>query len=118
MTTTTCTVVTAEEIAAREAAMIPVDATAHAVATREPNGEWKVTATIICDVQTDRGGSYAWGLGPRHAHLAARLVRAINAGAILSDYKMGTDVNGRTYLRATSGILSRTMNADLNRLGY
>ena len=77
-----------------------------------------VSATFHCDTPTDRDGSYAWSLRPSHARLAARLVNAINDGVIFSDYGIGTDINNQTYLRATSGILTRTMNADLAALGY
>lgn len=114
----TTTVVTAAEIAAREAAMIPVPATATAEAVKDDDDCWTVTATFLCDTPTDRPGGYAWGLRKSHARLAQRLVRAIEAGVVFTDYRIGTDINGQTYLSARNTILSRTMNADLAALGY
>lgn len=108
------TTVTAAELEAR---LTPVEASVHAVATRDADGI-HVKATFTSPVPTDRGGSYGWGLRPTHARLAQRLVAAINDGVIFTNFRMGTDVNGKTYLSATSNILGRTLNADLTRLGY
>lgn len=66
----------------------------------------------------DRKDGYAWGLPARHRALADRLVRAIEAGVVLGDPEIRTDVNGNTYVSATSRILARMMNAELRRLGF
>lgn len=107
--------ITAAELEAR---LTPVEASVHAVATRDEDGGIHVKATFTSPVPTDRGGSYGWGLRPTHARLAQRLVAAINDGAVFADFRIGTDVHGQTYLSATSTILGRTLNADLTRLGY
>lgn len=105
-------------VADLEARLVPVEASAVATAFREENGEWTVEASFVSDVQVDRPNTRGWGLGPKHEALANRLVRAINDGVIFSDFRKGTDVNGHTYITATSNVLGRTLNADLRRLGY
>lgn len=50
--------------------------------------------------------------------LAARLESAMLAGVVYEDPTVKTDVNGKTYVAASSRILGRTVNADLRRLGF
>lgn len=50
--------------------------------------------------------------------LAARLVRAINAGVVFANPEVKVDINGHTYVGAESMVLARMANADLRRLGY
>lgn len=67
----------------------------------------------------DRPFVGGWGLPIDARPLAERLKRAIEAGAIHSDARIQTDVDGRTYVETTQiRIVGRTMNADLKRLGY
>lgn len=66
----------------------------------------------------DRTDGAAWGLKLTHRALAERLVRAIEAGVILSEPQIRTDIHGRTYVSVSSSILARMMNAELRRLGY
>lgn len=69
----------------------------------------------------DRTDGLAWSVGPdspRSRKLAARLVAAVNAGAVFGPAEIRTDVNGRTYVQASARILGRRMNADLKRLGF
>lgn len=49
---------------------------------------------------------------------ARRLAAAINAGAVYSDPEIRMDVDGKTYVRASSRVLGRTASADLKRLGF
>jgi hypothetical protein len=49
---------------------------------------------------------------------ADRLASAINAGAVYTGAEIRTDVDGRTYVRASSRVLGRTASADLKRLGF
>lgn len=66
----------------------------------------------------DRKDGTAWGLKAGHRALAERLVAAIEAGVILSEPVICTDINGATYVSVSSRILSRMMNAELTRLGF
>jgi hypothetical protein len=58
------------------------------------------------------------GYGCTTLKVAERLKAAMLAGAVFYDIKIGTDVNGKTYVSAPSRVLARMMNADLNRLGF
>jgi len=70
--------------------------------------------------KVDRPITGGWGLEdtPRNQELAARLVKAINDGAAISDPEVRTDVNGKTFVNYRSNVLGKRMNADLKRLGY
>jgi hypothetical protein len=67
---------------------------------------------------TDREDVYAWALPSKGRALASRLARAVQAGAVLKNPVVKTDVNGKTYVSAESQVMGRHMNADLKRLGY
>jgi hypothetical protein len=69
-------------------------------------------------VPLDRKEVMGWGLPLKHAALAKRLVRAIEAGKVYAVKGVQTDVYGKSYLVAHSVVLGRTMNADLKRLGF
>ena len=58
------------------------------------------------------------GFAIRRASVAARLARAIKAGAVYFDAEVRRDVNGRSYVSAKSRVLGRRANADLRKLGY
>jgi hypothetical protein len=49
---------------------------------------------------------------------AQRLVNAINAQVVFDDPVIKTDINGRTYVAASSRVMGKYANADLKRLGY
>ena len=69
----------------------------------------------------DRLDAHAWGLGRDSANarrLAQRLVRAIEAGVVLYPSGAYTDATGARGVHCSSRILSRTMNAELRRLGF
>ena len=66
----------------------------------------------------DRTAGLAFGLKATHGTLAARLVRAIEAGVVFVDPSIERDINGATYVVASSRVLGRTLNADLRRLGF
>lgn len=76
---------------------------------------WTVRATAE-GVTLDRPEVLAFGLVNRKT--AERLVAAIEAGAVFHNAEVRTDVNGRTYLQATSRVLARVASADLRRLGF
>jgi hypothetical protein len=80
------------------------------------NGEFLVTAYVDPSVCDRHDFVDAWFLG--NAKLAARLVRAIEAGKALRVVGVSTDCGGRTYLSTESQVLARMMNADLKRLGF
>jgi hypothetical protein len=50
--------------------------------------------------------------------LAERLAAAIRTGATDIPERIGTDVNGKTYVITRSMVRSRALNADLRRLGF
>ena len=80
---------------------------------------WRVSVTWMSPTHhIDRTGGAGWQLGTKHQKLAERLVRAVNAGAVLQNPTLKVDVNGNTYVEATSSVLGRTLNSDLNRLGF
>ncbi len=88
------------------------------------------TATIECDEHdgsfavwasyphagTDRVTGQGWSVLDKG--LAERMAAALEAGVVLVNQTIKTDVNGRTYVAASSQVLGRKMNADLKRLGY
>lgn len=83
----------------------------------DADGSFVVNATVQ-GIELDRRDTVGY-IVTRRA-VAERLAAAINAGAV---FEVGTpavltDVNGRTYLNMSSRVLARTMNADLNRLGF
>lgn len=59
-----------------------------------------------------------YGISVRRGSLANRLVKAINAGVVMADAHIATDVHGQTYVAATCRVLGRRLNADLKRMGY
>lgn len=69
-------------------------------------------------VDRERGSGYGLNNTPAHRELALRLRTAMLAGAVYEPAIIATDVNGKTFARASSKVLGRTMNADLARLGY
>ena len=64
----------------------------------------------------DRPCSSGWSVKDRR--MADRLAAAIKAGKALTVDGIGTDVDGNTYVKTTSHVLGRMMNADLRRLGF
>lgn len=67
--------------------------------------------------KVDRPHTFSISCG-KDRKLAARLARAVNAGAVFHDCTVEKDVSGATYVGATSRVLGRILNADLKRLGY
>lgn len=113
----------------------PVDqpATIRATATiREDKArdEWDVDSVVVqitYDVEgIDRPDGYGISTGrtdtparrKRALALAERLKRAVDAQAVMHDLHVRRDVNGNTYVAASSRILGRHLNADLKALGY
>ena len=79
-----------------------------------------VTTWMPEDGDLDRrdGLNYGFNDTKPDRYLAARLVRALDAGAALVFKSIGTDVNGKTYVQSEGRVFGRHMNADLKRLGY
>ena len=68
------------------------------------------------NVGVDRPRTY--GISVRTRRDADRLVRATEAGVVLYDIEVKTDVHGQTYVGCTSRVSGRYLNADLKRLGF
>ena len=66
------------------------------------------------DLDRTRGSGYL----VKDKRMAERLKAAILAGVVYYNAEVRTDVNGRTYVNASSHVLGRIMNADLRRLGF
>jgi hypothetical protein len=79
-----------------------------------PGGEWRVYSTW--DAPVDRPSTHGFVLGNKRT--AQRLVNAINAQVVFDDPVIKTDINGRTYVAASSRVMGKYANADLKRLGY
>lgn len=89
---------------------------APAVIERDPDGTFTVSATWVPREDLDRLDAAAWGV--RNRHLAERLRRAIDAGAVLEPEGPYTDILGRRGWHSRSHVLGRILNADLHRLGF
>ncbi|SDH53382.1 hypothetical protein [Microbacterium sp. 77mftsu3.1] len=72
--------------------------------------------TRVDGIELDRRDMVGYGVSTTRN--ALRLAAAVRAGAVFHDFQVLTDRNGKTYLSASSRVYSRTMNADLKRLGY
>lgn len=83
-----------------------------------------VQVTWSGPTKLDRPSTFGWRLKdtPRDLKLAARLVAAVNDGAVFELYDaarpVATDLHGRTYVNSTSRVYGKRMAADLRRLGY
>lgn len=66
----------------------------------------------------DREHSSGWGFRPEQRPIAERLRKAILDDAFFTDAQVLTDVDGRTYVGANHGAMGRTMERDLERIGY
>jgi hypothetical protein len=86
--------------------------------TGETVGTQTVTAYASHGGQSHR--IYAWSLGwnPAKSKLAQRLIEAIKAGKVLTNFELKTRLDGSTYVFAKCDVIGRTMNADLRRLGF
>jgi len=64
----------------------------------------------------DRSYTHGWEVKEK---LVKRLVAALEGEAAkVTDPKVMTDINGKTYVSFDLPVMGRTMNADLKRLGY
>lgn len=81
------------------------------------DGRGKYTVwPYVTNVNVDRPQGV--GYGGLSLTLARRMAVAIKAGAVFYDHTLRVDVNGNTYVNASTRVLGRTANADLKRLGY
>ena len=64
----------------------------------------------------DRPQSRGWSV--KDEKMAARLSRAIEAGAVSPNPEVREDVNGETFMSCGVNVMGRRMNADLKRLGF
>jgi hypothetical protein len=69
-------------------------------------------------VALDRDQMMGYGLRRSHSRLAARLVKAIRAGAVFPNPRVTLDIDAKTYVEAGWVVFGRTMGADLKRLGF
>lgn len=115
-------VITAEEREASRLARLvgPLPAGAHVVGVIEDRGEGDLTVWFDWrGVDVDRPRCHGISTG-RNRKLAERLVAATAAGVIfdLDDVEILRDVEGSTYVSASSKVMGRYLNADLTRLGF
>jgi hypothetical protein len=117
-------VITAEEReASRRARLVgPLPDGAHVVGVIEPSASDPRSLTVWFDwhgVDVDRPRCHGISTG-RNRKLAERLVAATAAGAIfdLDKVEILRDVEGSTYVSASSKVMGRYLNADLTRLGW
>lgn len=93
-------------------------ASATAELTEDENG---ITVTVFWQGSgLDRVRGSAWGMTAKHAKLAQRLARCINAQAYIAMPKIITRDDGSTYISDYSAwyLFGRTLNADLRRRGF
>lgn len=77
-----------------------------------------VVEAFANDLGLDRPRIVGWGLKKTHRALGERLVRAIEAGVVLTPEEIRRDVHNESYLVTRCTVLGRTLNADLRRLGF
>ena len=87
-----------------------------ATVTTTPEGRLLVQSATTLPV--DRKECLGWEFPAKDSALAERLVRAIEAGKVLAFVGVDKDVNGKTYVVASTGVMGRYMNSDLKRLGF
>lgn len=87
-----------------------------AVVTHDKDLGMAVVSVSYPAADVDRPITY--GIAVKNPTVVARLVKAINAGAVMVDAHIATDINGATYVAATSLVHGRTPNADLKRIGF
>lgn len=107
--------VTAAQLAAEAANRVVYGAVARlhdVIVTRE--GARITVRPIWGDVDRTEGA----GIVAPNAKVADRLVRAMRAGAAFRNEQVLRDVHGKTYVNAEHRVSSRTLNADLTRLGF
>jgi hypothetical protein len=63
-------------------------------------------------------GGISFGPGARGEKLARRYQAAVMAGQVFHGGVVKADVNGATYVAATSRVMGKHANADLKRLGF
>jgi hypothetical protein len=92
---------------------------------REESCELDGTNRYVVDMFYRRAGvdrprtyGISFSANPNGRKLADRLVAAVNAGVVLYDATIKTDINGRTYVCSTSRVMGKYANADLKKLGF
>lgn len=78
------------------------------------NSDYYVVYAVWSGVDRPRGV----GVSARTKRLAERLERAVRAGVAIGVDRVMRDVNGKTYVQEHRTVLSRTLGADLKRLGF
>lgn len=84
---------------------------------RDNEGDYRV-GIVVVEPKVDRPRTYGFLIGGKKTRLKDRLVRAIEAGAVMPNPVVKEDKNGKTYVSHGIAVLGRTLNADLKRLGY
>lgn len=88
-------------------------------ARRDKDGSWTVEFTWT-DTRAPLDRPYVGGISTgRNKDLARRLILATLAGVIFrTGAERVEDIYGQSYVQATWGVLGRTLNSDLRRLGF
>ena len=76
-----------------------------------------IVHSTVTNIAVDRPSLHGISTGANRK-LAERLVRAIESGRVFSFERIGTDVNGKTYIVSGCKVWGRRLNADLKRLGF
>lgn len=66
----------------------------------------------------DRPEFWGFGIPSNNPKLVQRLRNAILSGKVFTNFRILTDVNGKTYFGYDCSVHGRSMNADLKRLGF
>ena len=69
-------------------------------------------------VELDRPNVGGFRMKMNHSVLAYRLAKSINAGAVYEKIEVKRDVNGKSYVQASSKVMGRHLHSDLKRLGF
>lgn len=64
----------------------------------------------------DRPKTYSILVGSKK--LAERLARAIEAGVVVTNPSLATDIDGNTFVACDHNVMGRTLDADLKGLGF
>jgi len=90
--------------------------TAKAIITERPDRFVSVTVEWSSpDIKLDRPNVGGWIVSPKYV---SRLSACINAQKAYEKIQLCKDVNGKSYINATSAIYARHMNKSLRELGF
>lgn len=93
---------------------------AFVVTTLEPADDYRPAPSYVVTAHwagVERPEVHSISCG-QNQKLAQRLADAIASGKVYTDAEVKVDVDGNTYVAATSRVMGRHLNADLKRLGF